>query len=214
VRRSFDNLARSYEWLERLLFGRALEQARFVHLESLGDAQSVLILGEGDGRFLQRLSSLAPTCTIDVVDKSGAMIERAKRRTKSQQQVRFHQLDAREFRPARRYDAIVTCFFLDCFEAPVVDAIVEQLGAALSPGGHWLYTDFLENQGRLKNRAWLWTLYSAFGLVTDIESQTLADPRTAFTRVGLELMSVQRFASELLVSELWRKSEAGAPKLD
>jgi hypothetical protein len=139
------------------------------------------------------------------------MLEQAKRRIHSQQHVQFHQVDVRAFRPTRHYDAIVTCFFLDCFEEPTVEAIVEQLGARLLPGGLWLYTDFVEDPRRLSNRAWLWTLYSAFGLLTDIESRKLADPRAAFTRIGLSLDSARGVANELLVSELWRKTQRFVP---
>ena len=49
-----DRIARSYRWLEYAAFGVALERARFDFLRCAAEARRVLILGEGDGRFLAR----------------------------------------------------------------------------------------------------------------------------------------------------------------
>lgn len=206
MRRSFDNLARAYRWLERLSFGRALEAARFAHLSELAGARSVLVLGEGDGRFLERLLAQSAELSVDVVDKSAGMLAEARRRTRDDPRVSFHHADVRAFEPTRRYDAIVTCFFLDCFEAPVLDSVVERLAAWLVPGGLWLYADFVHDPSRVSNRLWLWLLYAAFGALTDIESRRLDDPRQALERAQLQLRSSQRLSRGLLVSELWQKT--------
>ena len=50
-----DPIASSYRWLEYAAFGLALEHARFDFLSHAAAARRVLILGEGDGRFLARL---------------------------------------------------------------------------------------------------------------------------------------------------------------
>ena len=50
-----DPIASSYRWLEYAAFGLALENARFDFLSHAAAARRVLILGEGDGRFLARL---------------------------------------------------------------------------------------------------------------------------------------------------------------
>ena len=50
-----DPLARWYRWLEYAAMGRALERRRFEFLPGMAQARRVLILGEGDGRFLTRV---------------------------------------------------------------------------------------------------------------------------------------------------------------
>jgi ubiquinone/menaquinone biosynthesis C-methylase UbiE len=51
----FDRLARPYRWMEYLSFGRALERCRFQFLPQLAHTQHALLLGDGDGRFAERL---------------------------------------------------------------------------------------------------------------------------------------------------------------
>lgn len=50
---SFDGLAPWYFLLEKLSFGNQLQKCRLSQLEELKDATSVLILGDGNGRFLE-----------------------------------------------------------------------------------------------------------------------------------------------------------------
>ncbi len=71
---NFDRLARIYRALEFLAFGGALERARFCFLDRLGGCDDILVLGEGDGRCLERLVGLAPHARIRCVDSSPAML--------------------------------------------------------------------------------------------------------------------------------------------
>jgi SAM-dependent methyltransferase len=207
LKRSFDHLARPYRTLERLVFGTALQTARVAHLAALQDARNVLVLGEGDGRCLERLLETAPRAVVDVVDKSPRMLELAQRRVFANPRVRIHCADAREFSGKAPYDAIVTCFFLDCFEEAALKELIATLSSWLSPEGLWLYSDFRSGDGAhspLRNRMWLWTLYRAFGLVTDIESRRLVDPSPFFRAHGLERRTRITTAGGLLTSELWQ----------
>lgn len=205
--KSFDHLARVYAPLERLTFGQRLEQARLAFIADLSDAQRILILGEGDGRFLSQLVKVAPSCRIDVVERSPAMIEQSQRRLPSEATVRFICQDANRFTPDGSYDAIVTCFFLDCLEQKALQSLVPRLAASLRGGGLWLYSDFCRGHGLsgVRHRLWLALLYAAFGAVTDIEARKLCDPRPLFRQQALAcLRSVSR-ARGLLTSELWQK---------
>ncbi len=95
--KNFDRLARPYRLLEHIAFGPLLEQARFRHLDRLKGRQRILLLGEGDGRVLARVCALAPLATIDCLDLSSAMLNRAQARLSpaDRTRVRFRQEDAR-----------------------------------------------------------------------------------------------------------------------
>ena len=93
---NFDSIARWYRWLEYVVFGRALERCRFALLPALGDARRVLILGEGDGRFLKKLLSINSTARIDVIETSAVMSKLARGRLSDEEarRVKFHLADA------------------------------------------------------------------------------------------------------------------------
>jgi ubiquinone/menaquinone biosynthesis C-methylase UbiE len=205
LKRSFDHLAGPYALFERALFGRQLEQARFCHLRELRRARRVLLVGEGDGRVVERVLRVAPHCQVDVIDKSPAMIRRAKRRIGNDARVRFHTTDLRDFRAAEPYDALTTMFVLDCFEEPEQSRVVEHLAALLAPGGAWLYSDFLPSSEGVRQSLWLAALYLAFTAITDIEARRLVDPKAALGRAGLVCETETPQARGLLTSELWRR---------
>ena len=118
---TFDRLAGIYRGLERLAFGRDLERARFCWLERLSACRSMLILGEGDGRCLERLVRVAPVAHIHCVDASAAMLTRAARRiagTEAESRVRFEQADAFEYHVCRHCGLIAEASAPD-FAAPV-----------------------------------------------------------------------------------------------
>jgi len=78
---SFDQIAPHYRWMEFVLAGRKLQGCRTEFLGRLNDAEKVLIVGEGNGRFLlecrRRLSQAHVTC----VDASERMLDLAPRKT-------------------------------------------------------------------------------------------------------------------------------------
>jgi ubiquinone/menaquinone biosynthesis C-methylase UbiE len=140
-----DSIARWYRWIEYAAFGRALERYRFRYLDRLSSARRILILGEGDGRVLSRLLPLAPFARIDVVDSSPQMVELAGRRITHQHQhrVKFHCQDVFERTwGASEFDAVVTCFFLDCFTEVQARRVIRRIARALAPGGIWLVSEF------------------------------------------------------------------------
>src|SRR5690606_29922899 len=117
---NYNRLARIYRALEYVAFGRDLERARFTLMPALAACQTILIVGEGDGRFLQRLLQLNPRARVDCVDLSPAMLARARERLggTAAGRVCFRVGDIRAIELApNHYDAVVTCFVLDCFSA-------------------------------------------------------------------------------------------------
>jgi SAM-dependent methyltransferase len=190
ARRTFDGLARVYRALEFLAFGRALERARFAWLDRLSERRRILLLGEGDGRALARLADLAPQAHLHYLDASPAMLAQAQRTlgARAAGRVTFECGDALTCRLAPgAYDAVTTLFFLDCFTADHVSALVTRLGPALQPGAPWLFADFvLPPRGlpRLRARLWLSILYPFFRVTTGLEARTLPPSEAILTAAG------------------------------
>jgi ubiquinone/menaquinone biosynthesis C-methylase UbiE len=196
-----DPIARFYRWLEYLAFGRALERCRFQFLDEVKGSRSALLLGEGDGRFLERLSRIAPDASIEIVDNSSAMLRLAYERSKGAR-VTFRHEDARKCALAHaQFDLIVTHFFLDCFAREEMAALVNRLGDAAAPRSIWLVSEF-----RQPTRWTRWivrVLYWFFGWAAGLEVKELADHRPALLACGFELREERLSLGGLLAAEFW-----------
>jgi ubiquinone/menaquinone biosynthesis C-methylase UbiE len=202
---NFDRLAPTYRVLEYLAFGRVLQHARAVLLPHLSSCGNVLLVGDGDGRCLEALGRLAPNARVTSVDASGAMIELSRRRVAKSgfaSRVTFVQTDVRSWPcPPRRFDAIVTMFFLDCFTAADVDAIVASLTPGLQTGGRWLFVDFAipgAGLARLYARLLVKTLYAFFRSQTHIEAHALPPAEAILEHHGFRPRVVREFRAGLV----------------
>ncbi|OYU98497.1 MAG: methyltransferase type 12, partial [Verrucomicrobiales bacterium VVV1] len=177
---SFDALASAYEGLERLAFGSDLETARFWHLDRLRDCRQVLVLGEGDGRFLARLLRQFPTVRGDCVEARGA----------------------------NAYDAVTTLFFLDCFTAEDVAGLIVRVTPSLRARAIWLWSDFaLPAQGwrRWRGRIWLEVLYGFFRFRTGLSATMLPPAERLLDAAGYKLVWTTSLQAGLLRSAVFNR---------
>jgi len=206
-----DPLAASYRWLEYAAFGRALERCRFDFLSRAVTARRVLILGEGDGRFLTRLVECNRHAEIVAIDSSARMLDLARRRISSgaHERVAFHQLDALASPlPAGAFDLAVTQFFLDCFDWGGVAAIISKVNAVLKPGALWLVGEFQTPEHgwrRIHAQLWLNTMYRFFGVTTGLRTSALPDYRALLIASGFAELERRERRNGLIVSQVWRK---------
>ncbi len=213
----FDRVATVYRALEYLAFGRDLERARFCFLHELAGCRRVLVLGEGDGRFLRRLVEAAPEARIHCVDRSAAMLALASAQVSaagSVGRITFEQADVLEAAfPPGAYDALVTLFFLDCFTAAQVAAIAAKLRPAMGAGGRWLFADFaVPARGPLRWRALLWlkVLYRFFGWRAALAVRSLPPSEQILLETGLQRASTREFQGGLLRSVVFDSPGGGA----
>ena len=208
----FDSLAPHYAWIEALTFGGFLHWCRTALLAEVTEAERVLILGEGDGRFLKDFLAMNSKAVVDVVDASAAMVGLARQRIEliegATDRVNWHLIDARLFEVHDRYDLIVTNFFLDCFPDEQLESLVVRLASRLKPRGSWLIGDFaLPDRPilRFPARIALAAMYAFFKVVTGIPALWLADPRPILERQGLKVVCEKRRLGGFLVARLWKK---------
>jgi ubiquinone/menaquinone biosynthesis C-methylase UbiE len=205
---NFNRLAPFYRWMEYLSFGPWLSRIRCTFLADLGLCRRALVLGDGDGRFTDRLLRTNPTIQIDAVDASAAMLNSLLRRAGSNAaRVQTHLADARQWQPpARPYDLIVTHFFLDCLTTEEVQSLASLLRAAVSPSALWLVSEFSIPPGpfgRMVAHPLVAALYMAFGWLTGLTVRTLPDHRTALAAFGFTLVQDRTLLRGLLTGELW-----------
>lgn len=207
---NFDPIARPYRWMEYLSFGRALERCRFHFLPALAHCRCGLVLGDGDGRFVERLLVANPALHADVVDVSSAMLELLTRRSVATvpdgaRRLRIYQADALEFAPAGHYDLIVTNFFLDCLTQSEVEQLAQQLAGHAELGALWLVSDFRIPAGFMHwpARIMVRLLYLGFRILTGLRTNRLPDHLLALRAAGFTRTAQHLSLAGMLISELW-----------
>jgi SAM-dependent methyltransferase len=211
-----DFIARWYRWLEYGGFGGALERRRCAFLPDVADShRDVLVLGEGDGRFLAKFidhhnihenvhktSTKDPRLSIDYVDLSARMLDLARARAGTDR-VTYHHADALTISlPAAHYDLIVAHFFLDCLSEDEANSLVAKISASVKPDAQWLISEFREPATWA--RAIVQILYFFFRISTGLRTRRLIDHRPLLTRAGFVIVKEETERFGLLASELWR----------
>ncbi len=205
---NFNRLAHVYRWMEVVSFGPWLERCRCAFLASLSHCERALVIGDGDGRFTERLLRVNPHIRVDAVDASSAMLRELFRRAGADaNRVNATCLDAREFQPeSSSYDLVVTHFFLDCLTTSEVESLAFTLHASLSPSARWIISEFAIPSGwygQLIARPLIRILYWMFGLLTGLKVHSLPNYRDALKRSGFEMVTERKLLGGLLVNEVW-----------
>jgi len=212
---NFDRIARLYRWLEYASFGRALERCRFMQLPRLAAARHLLVLGDGDGRFVARMLADNPATTADVVDGSAAMLALTRTRLQAlgaNGRVQLHCADSRAFRPEPTtcYDVVVTHFFLDCLSEDEIAALSERLLPQLAPDAAWVVSEFdVPQRGVMRwcGRVLIRGLYLAFAWMTGLRVRKLPEYRPILAAAGFGCVQHSVLLGGILRSELWRRQD-------
>lgn len=206
---NFNRLAPHYDWLEKITAGSRLQDARTHWLDSLAGCQHVLTVGEGHGRFAAAFLNRFPDANLTCVEASQAMIAVAQRRTRPwQDRVRWECADARVWKPAQAYDAIITCFFLDCFPPAELAVVVRHLASALSEKSTWLVTDFAvptAGIARWRAKAVHALMYAFFRVVVALPARRLTMPDRALEHHGFKLKGRRDSEWGLLRADVWQR---------
>ena len=211
---NFDPLARIYRWMEYLSFGPMLERCRFHFLSRCLKARQALVLGDGDGRFTARLLAANPLVQADAIDSSAAMLAQLRRRVfrdSPHVEARLHtiQADLRSFHPSqKKYDLLISHFFLDCLTEEEVAALAKRLLPHLTPDVIWLISEFsIPETGwqRAGSQLLVRFLYLAFSWMTGLRIHRLPDYAPVLRHHGFRRRQQHKFLHGLLVSEIWMR---------
>lgn len=210
---NFDRIAPIYRWAEYLSLGPLLQRTRTRLLDQLGNPRHALVLGDGDGRFLEQLLLLYPQCTAVAADISTAMLDKLRRRClhsvpNAATRLTTLQRSALEIDPLPSTDLVVTHFLLDCFSQPDVDALITRIASQLAPGTLWLVSDFTLPANKILRpfaRLYIASLYAAFRLLTGLRVRQLPDPQSALRRNGMRHITRLTLLGGMLYTELWQR---------
>lgn len=210
---NFDRLAPHYDWMEALCGGGLLQRARTAWLEKLSGRRCILSVGEGHGRFAAACATRFPAAELTCVEASAGMLARAQARLRgSPALVRWQHADMLAWKPAGRYDAIVTCFFLDCFPAETLAVVINKLAACATPDALWLVVDFAvppRGWARWRAQTIHTLMYLFFRVFTGLPARRLTPPDAFLRAQGFTLVDRKFFSGGLLQADCWRRSGIG-----
>lgn len=205
---NFDRVAALYRWLEAIVFGDQLQKARVAFIGRIETPHRVLVIGEGDGRFLAEFVRAHPAAAVDCVEASARMIALARDRVPAATVKFIHSNLAEATLSTGRYDLIVTHFFLDCFVEESLARAVVQLASAAAPNASWLVADFCcapRGWRRWRARILIAAMYAFFRFASGIEARRLVDYRPLLRAQGFALEQTILSPNEMIRSELWRR---------
>jgi ubiquinone/menaquinone biosynthesis C-methylase UbiE len=209
---SFDRVAPFYRRLEKLVFGQQLQAARMAFVRQLAPRRRALVVGDGDGRFLGELCRARPDLPIECLDASAQMLALARDRV-GDRYVQYLHADIRDADfPPRRYDLLVTHFFLDCFAEKTLREVVAKLSAAATDDAVWLIADFHDPPRGWRGfwgRFLIAMMYRFFRLAARIEARRLITYAPLLEAQGFRLTSEITLAGGLLRSQSWRRGASG-----
>jgi ubiquinone/menaquinone biosynthesis C-methylase UbiE len=205
----FDRLAPHYDWMEALLAGGRLQRVRTAWLDELRGRQRILSAGEGHGRFAAACVARLPEAELTCVEASAGMLARAQRRLGSAAaSVRWQHADLLAQEPNGPFDAIVTCFFLDCFPPDTLGTVIAWLTRGATPDALWLVADFAlppRGPARWRAQATHALMYAFFRRVAGLPARRLTPPDEGLRAHGFQLVARRDFDWGLLHADLWRR---------
>lgn len=211
---NFDRLAPHYDWMEAVTAGDRLQRARTHWLGALEGRRHILSAGEGHGRFAAACAARLPGSKLTCLEASAGMLARAQERTRPLgDAIQWIHTDVLAWSTEAKFDAIVTCFFLDCFRPEEMDRIVARLARAATPDAAWLVVDFaLPSAGpaRWRAQAVHWLMYGFFRVTVSLPARRLAPPDGLLARHGFRLTGSQEFNWGLIRASLWERRRPAA----
>lgn len=215
----FNLVARPYALMERLVFGSALQRARCAYLEQIASHANVLLLGDGDGRFLEALLAVpgAKFERIVSVDASERMLALARQRVGDDPRVEWIGHSVEEFCPPADFhaDVVVAHFFFDCFTDQELDKIVPRIGRWTAEPAEMVVTEFAIPPGgrirRMLARLLIWKMVLFFRVTAGISARKLADFHPRLEASGWGLQARNTFRVGLIEAQVWLRSSAETP---
>ena len=209
----FDLVAPLYPALEQCVFGSHLNKARRAFFDAVVHADRVLLVGEGNGRFLTTLAACKNKGCINIVEKSAVMIRLAKERTRKLGGVRcdlnFIKTDFLEYSSADKFDCVVTHFLLDLFNPPAQRTLIKRIEELTAPSGTWINVDFLPAR-TVRGGILMRLQYAFFRMASRIQARRCFDESTAAAAAGWAVAETISYLGGLVVAKRYQRAPVPA----
>jgi tRNA (cmo5U34)-methyltransferase len=205
----FNWLARHYNFLARLVFGKAIWKSQAHFLTFIPPGTKLLIVGGGSGEILPYLWRINPGCSIWYVEASSEMLAMASKKVKPEVRNKVNFIHGTEAAIPEGivFDVIITHFFLDLFPNEKGLALCRNLYRQLQPRGLWLISDFV-NGGKWWQRLMLWMMYRFFVVTCKIEATSLPSWESQLRLAGMREKTFKLFFRGFIKSAIYIRDSA------
>ncbi|MBD1396919.1 class I SAM-dependent methyltransferase [Pontibacter sp. JH31] len=210
---NFDPIAPLYDSLARLVFGNELRRAQLAHLDAIPAQARVLLIGGGSGWLLEQLLQLRPGIAVTYLENAPKMLQMAKQRigrnpALSKSAVTFRLGNEDSLTADEKFDVILTPFLLDLFPEQRLQHLMDRLYTCLTPNGLWLFSDFwpVQTPALIWQRLLLKSMYTFFGLLSEVKATRLPDFRKHFERLQLQELQSAPFYKGMVQAKVYQKA--------
>lgn len=204
----FNWLARHYDVLSRLVFGKAILQSQLHFLQTalLRQHGKILIIGGGSGEILEEVWKANPTCCIWYVEASSEMLKLAAGKVRREYQLKINFIHGTEDNIPEEmlFDVVIANFVLDLFPDMKVTDLCHDLSARLHPSGLMLVSDFVDG-GKWWQSPMLWAMYGFFRVMCKVEATSLPRWEAHLRFAGMYEQDVKYFFGGFIKSAVYRK---------
>ena len=203
---NYDNTASFYDFLSRLVFGKAQVYAQLYLLPYIKADNKVLIVGGGTGWILEEISKRYPSgLEITYIEVSEPMMALSKKRNTGSNKIEFIQKPIEEVDLSPSYDVVINAFLFDNFSQATAAKVFNQLNNALNKGGRWLFTDF-QLSGKWWQKPLLKMMYLFFSIIGHMETRNLPDTNSYFEEHGYTKIAEKFFFGNFITSVAYQKT--------
>jgi spermidine synthase len=211
MNKDFHLVAPVYTTFESLAYGEALSVARLAFIEIVLKAPRVLLIGEGNGRFLAACLANKTGGSVTVIDSSARMLQLLQRRISNIEvetrldlvHVDFFDWDAK----SAPFDVVVTHFFLDLFRPFTQRRFVDKLSALTHTESDWVDVEYRASSPTLKER-WMERLTYGFDrLFSGVEADRHYDPLPTIHAGGWTVRQKRNFLKGAVLARVLRRNK-------
>ena len=203
---NYNNAARFYDGLSRVVYGKALVEAQVYLLRYIAPNSNILIVGGGTGWILKEIALIHPSgLHITYVEASDKMLALSQQRKVGNNQVIYINEAIENVTGLNNFDVIITPFLFDNFTPEKLETVFAHLHPLLKPKGLWLNTDF-QLTGQWWQNVLLKSMLLFFKVLCGVESSKLPDFEKQFELYSYQVISNKTFFGEFIAAKAYRKT--------
>lgn len=205
---NYDNIARHYDFLSRLVFSKSQMKAQVNQLKYISAKNKILIVGGGTGWILEEIAAIYPSgLKIVYVEISAKMIAISRKRNCGQNEVVFVNSGIEEFESDEHFDVISTPFLFDNFSEERAAGVFRLLDSFLKDKGLWLMVDFTLDE---KSPAWwkrlfLKLMYTFFKMAGNVEAKNLVNMKPYFNKAAYQSVEEVLYYGGFINATVYKK---------